>query len=254
MNFGIYYIRCKDYFYIGSSVNFEARKYQHLYALIAGTHHNQVLQRLVAKHGIESVTITLEELFSDEKNMRAREQVLIDGHLNTAKCINLGPIVGSPAGIPVSEETKQKLSEIRRGSKHCRAIITEHDLLGMRLMFAYTTFSKTEIGNMFGFTTPSAAHMVTNYVHGRNWKHVPVTEQLAQDIIAAGKERQRLARFGRRKNNTVTQTDEIYIYALYSTGKLSQAEIAKQYNIQQARVSRIVRKIDLNIRKECHGI
>lgn len=106
---GIYHIKNKvnNKVYIGSAVNFERRKFEHLHKLKKGIHHSYYLQKSWDKYGEHSFEILLlEEVICDE-DLINREQWWID---NSMSDYNMCKIAGSVLGYKHSDETKEKLS------------------------------------------------------------------------------------------------------------------------------------------------
>jgi group I intron endonuclease len=118
MNTGIYKIENiqNGKFYIGSAVNLEGRKRQHLSDLSLNKHSNRHLQFAWNKYGSENFKFDILET-CEKDNLLAREQFYID---NLNACIagyNLNPLSVSSLGIVHSEETRKKLSESHKGQR-----------------------------------------------------------------------------------------------------------------------------------------
>jgi len=110
---GIYKIQSKikpERCYIGSAVNIDYRWKVHLYDFKKNKHHSIKLQRHYNKYGKQDLIFIIVELCFPEF-LTAREQYYIDT-LNPF--FNICKIAGSSLGIKRSEETKQKLSIVRR--------------------------------------------------------------------------------------------------------------------------------------------
>jgi group I intron endonuclease len=98
-------------FYIGSTTNFEWRKYCHL-----NLRRNYPFQNALRKNP-EAFEW---EVWSDDSDEPILEQALLDMWFGTEQCYNLNPTAGRPpsrAGQPVSEETRQRQSVARTGLK-----------------------------------------------------------------------------------------------------------------------------------------
>jgi len=98
-------------FYIGSTTNFEWRKYCHL-----NQNKNYPFQNALRKDPESFVW----EVFSDDSEEPILEQALLDMFYGTEQCYNLNPQASRPpsqAGRPVSEETRRKQSAARTGLK-----------------------------------------------------------------------------------------------------------------------------------------
>ena len=120
MNSGIYVIRClaTDKNYVGSSVNIKDRFKRHKYELNRDNHHSQHLQRAWNKYGKKSFVFEIVEEVTDELLIIEREQHWIDKLDSYNKGYNTCPTAGTMLGFRFSEESKQRLSEMRKGYKH----------------------------------------------------------------------------------------------------------------------------------------
>ena len=98
-------------FYIGSTTNFEWRKYCHL-----NLRRNYPFQNALRKNPDSFVW----EVISDDSDEPILEQALLDMWFGTEQCYNLIPTANRPpsrAGQPVSEETRKKISLLHTGRK-----------------------------------------------------------------------------------------------------------------------------------------
>ena len=98
-------------FYVGSTTDFEWRKYSHL-----NSKRNYPFQNALRKHPESFVW----EVFSDDSDEPVLEQALLDKFFGTGQCYNLNPTASRPpsqAGRPVSKETRRKLSLANKGQK-----------------------------------------------------------------------------------------------------------------------------------------
>lgn len=98
-------------FYVGSTINFEKRKQEHLKSKL-----NHPFQCALRKNPENFVWH-----FTEDNLLEPRfEQVLLDLYFGTELCYNLNPKADRPpsqAGRPVSQETRQKQSVVRTGLK-----------------------------------------------------------------------------------------------------------------------------------------
>ena len=110
--------------YIGSSKNYNKRKYMHLHNLKLNKHHNKHLQSSFNKYGECNFNFNIVEECLKEDLIK-KEQYYID----TLKPeYNICKIAGSIEGIKRSEETKRKISESNKGkvlSKEARIKISK---------------------------------------------------------------------------------------------------------------------------------
>ena len=98
-------------FYIGSTTNFEWRKYCHL-----NQRKNYPFQNALRNNPGAFAW----EVISDDCDEPVLEQALLDMFYGTEQCYNLNPLASRPpsqAGKPVSEETRRRQSEARKGNK-----------------------------------------------------------------------------------------------------------------------------------------
>ena len=101
--------------YIGSSRKFEARFYEHRYALRQGTHHSKYLQASWTKYGEDSfrfepiLICAREDLIFFEQ--RAMDSFSVE--YNTLR------VAGSSLGAKASPETRAKRSLLNMGNKFC---------------------------------------------------------------------------------------------------------------------------------------
>lgn len=118
---GIYKITClksKD-FYIGSSKDLNHRWNTHLYTLKNNKHCNIILQRKYNKYGKENFIFDVISKCPEEYLIKL-EQWFID---NLKPKLNLYKIAYSPIGFKHSEETKIKLSNLKKGKSRPKHIM-----------------------------------------------------------------------------------------------------------------------------------
>jgi len=100
--------------YVGSSANAPQRWWQHVCDLRHGRHHNQRLQHAFDKYGESAFVLSILEHVEDSTQLVLREQHYLD---TLRPEYNIHPIARSPLGVRRSLETREKMSEARRG-KH----------------------------------------------------------------------------------------------------------------------------------------
>jgi len=113
---GIYQIRnlINNKVYIGSAVNFSARRSRHFKELKGNTHHSILLQNSFNKHGIDNFVFEILEIVEDKFKLIEREQF----YFNTLKPqFNICQIAGSCLGIKRSRELVERLTAQKRGKK-----------------------------------------------------------------------------------------------------------------------------------------
>lgn len=100
-------------FYLGSSVQLQKRKRQHLNYLKRGKHPNLLMQRVYDKYGEPTFHVHLE---CSKEELREQEQYWLDQYFGLPWFINLARSAESPTrGQARSEETKEKISQSLRG-------------------------------------------------------------------------------------------------------------------------------------------
>jgi group I intron endonuclease len=122
MKSGVYKIRnvVTDRVYIGSSVDMESRRKQHLRNLKKKQHINSYLQRSYNKYGKGAFIFSiLEECEQDQ--LLEREQFWFEFHTKNGKVYNVKPLcVHSILGMKLSPETRKKISESNKGKPSSR--------------------------------------------------------------------------------------------------------------------------------------
>jgi len=111
---GIYQIQSKlkpERIYIGSAVDIHNRWRRHLWYLRNNNHHSSKLQRHFNKYGKSDLIFSI-IIGCDKEDLISTEQYFLDiknPFFNTCK------IAGNTHGIKYSEETKKKLSILKKG-------------------------------------------------------------------------------------------------------------------------------------------
>jgi len=95
-------------FYIGSAVNLNKRRINHLSDLRNKRHPNKMMQRMFNKHGEMNFIFDVIENVSSEHNLINREQFYIDTLMPT---INILKIANSSLGSKHTEKTRLLMSE-----------------------------------------------------------------------------------------------------------------------------------------------
>ena len=118
MSCGIYCIECvptkKKYY--GSTNNFSTRFRNHKVALNKNTHYNEYLQNAWNKYGCREFKFyTVENV--DEEELLSKESFYIERDMTWKRSLGFN-IIRDPARGNHSQETKDKLSEIRKGIKN----------------------------------------------------------------------------------------------------------------------------------------
>lgn len=113
LNSGVYGIFSKidSRVYIGSATNFDLRKKTHFDKLKSNVHVNKPLQNFVNKYGIENVEFKILAKCPSEYCIKL-EQFFLDSFENK---FNIRIVAESNFGLKASDETKQKMSKVRKG-------------------------------------------------------------------------------------------------------------------------------------------
>lgn len=113
LNSGVYGIFSKidSRVYIGSATNFDLRKKIHFDKLKSNVHVNKPLQNFVNKYGIENVEFKILAKCPSEYCIKL-EQFFLDSFENK---FNIRIVAESNFGLKASDETKQKMSKVRKG-------------------------------------------------------------------------------------------------------------------------------------------
>jgi len=114
---GIYRLFCvvSGKSYVGQSKNVVNRVETHFRRLHENRHYNQHLQRSFNFHGHDAFLAEVLE-YCDQEVLTEREQHWMDFY-GFENLYNVAPAAGSTAGIKLSEETRQRLSEVNKGKK-----------------------------------------------------------------------------------------------------------------------------------------
>jgi group I intron endonuclease len=117
---GVYQIRnlVNGKIYVGSTTkSFRSRWADHRTAMLRGDHRNPKLQNAWNKYGPSC--FVFEILVACPRELCIHfEQIVMDRLLAFSEGYNLLPVAGSSLGLKHSEETKAKLSKLKKGTKH----------------------------------------------------------------------------------------------------------------------------------------
>lgn len=114
MKSGIYKIlnKLNGKFYIGSAVNLENRWREHKYHLNRDSHKNKHLQNSWINYGEIAFEFIILEYVEDKYKLIKIEQSYLD---SLTPAYNMAQIAGSRAGVPMSEEAKNKIGAANKG-------------------------------------------------------------------------------------------------------------------------------------------
>jgi len=122
MTGGIYAIRHVETgrAYIGSALSFEKRWQKHRLSLRHNEHFNRHLQYAWNKYSESAFRFEILEVVQDKNSLILREQFYIDlcRAANTRYGFNLSPTAGGTMGVKFTEESRQRLSRAKKGTKY----------------------------------------------------------------------------------------------------------------------------------------
>ena len=123
---GIYTITCTvtNKVYVGSAVDFGARRRVHLHGLRNGKHHSTKLQRAFSKYGESTFEFTLIRE-CQKADLIAEEQRMID---SLKPWFNSNPIAGSRLGSRATAATRERLRISHLGYKPSIESLAKHKL------------------------------------------------------------------------------------------------------------------------------
>jgi group I intron endonuclease len=118
---GIYQIRniINGKVYIGSTIDFYKREYDHFWNLKMLKHHSPYLQKTYNKHGKDIFAFEIIETVENKNKLLEREQYWINFKkaCNPDYGYNISPKAGSVLGRKFSQDTKNKIGNSNRGKK-----------------------------------------------------------------------------------------------------------------------------------------
>ena len=103
-----------DRIYIGSAVNYDKRRWEHIRELKRNRHHSVLLQRHFNKYGASDLKFEILMHVNNVNLLISEEQKYIDLH---NPFFNICRKAGSSLGFKHSEESKKKMSLARKGIK-----------------------------------------------------------------------------------------------------------------------------------------
>jgi len=99
-------------FYVGSTIDWNARIRTHRRKLRAGTHHCVPLQNSWNRYGEDAFVFRVVAEVDDFLDLREVEQVFLDEHHGSAQCYNLARYTDNATrGVPCSAARREKISE-----------------------------------------------------------------------------------------------------------------------------------------------
>lgn len=202
---GIYQIKnlVNGKVYIGSAVNFKKRWDHHKFRLKKGNHHSSHLQRSWEKYGGNVFIFEIIETVEDKENLLQREQYYLDKYesYNHTKGYNICPKAGTTLGVVCSDETKRKISEVKKGKlkgednpfygkkhttevkekmselkknivgeKHSKSKTTNEQAKQVKILLRDTSLLMREIAEIVGVSF----NVVSNIKRGHSWTHIQI--------------------------------------------------------------------------------
>ena len=225
--------------YIGSAVNLFTRWRGHKSELRRGKHINKHLQNAWNKDGEQNFLFEIVEEVQERENLIEREQRYID-ILNPE--YNICKFAGSNLGRRLSEETRQKMSEARKGEKHPNfgkhlSEETRQKISQSRIGEKHPNFGKhcSEETRQKISEANKGKHLSkeTRQKMSKARKGNHLSEEHRQKISDAFKgEKSSRAKLTCEKVNEIREN--------YKTGKFSYAKLAKEYGVSPSAVQHII--------------
>jgi group I intron endonuclease len=208
-----------DKFYIGSAINFDSRKNQHLSQLRNNTHGNFKLQKSFNKYGESSFLFNILEHVIDVNLLIKREQYYIDTLL---PFFNIAKIAGSSLGIKRTNEFKKKIGLTKNRLGKLASDETRKNIsIAQKKRFENTEEKKRM----------SLISKGNTFFKGKKHRKESILKQSGENSVNS-----------KLKLNQVLEIRAKYIPRVYSSYKL-----AKEYNISRQQVNRIINNIDWKI-------
>jgi len=227
MTAGIYQIRnlINDKIYIGSSENVEYRWKRHRRDLKRNAHHSNHLQNAWNKYGEENFVFEILEKVKDKNNLLEEEQKYIDFLFPK---YNVYTTAGSSRGYLWTKEQKKKISgENNSGSKLIRGQINE-----IRELYKSGECTQKQLAEKFGVERETVGKIIRNERWGE------------EGYCFKSKDRsQYILRGERHPASKLTWKMVEEIREIYKTGKHTQRELAKRYEICRDTVKKVINNL-----------
>ena len=205
--------------YIGSAINFDSRKNQHLSQLRNGVHGNIKLQRSFDKYKESSFVFSVLEDVENHKILLNREQHYID---NLNPFFNIAKIAGSSLGIKRTDEFKKKIGLTKNRLGKLASDETKKNIS----IAQKKRFKNIEERNRMSFISKG-----NTFFKGKKHKLESILKKSGENSVNS-----------KLKLNQVLEIREKYIPYKYSSYKL-----AKEYGISRCQINRIVNNLDWKI-------
>jgi group I intron endonuclease len=246
INGGIYQIRnlINNKRYIGSTVNIDKRWYEHKKSLRKNIHVNEYLQNAWNKYGEDNFDFDILEQVENKVLLLEREQYWMDYYKSYKRNIgyNICSICGNVLGCRwnLREETKIKLSEMRKGRK-----LSEESKkrIGEK---AKERFRNKENHPMFGKHLSEEQKQKLRESH-LGLKHSEETKQKMKEIFSG----EGNPFFGKHHSRDSNEKNRIFhakltwqqvneIREKYKTGLYTHENLSKEYGITRRSIGRII--------------
>ena len=154
-----------DKIYVGSTVNYSARRQEHFRDLVINKHHSCALQRAFNKYGKDSFVFEIIE-YVDEKNLLIqREQFYID---TLSPEYNCAKVAGSALGVKKSAESNRLNSLRNRGDKNANAKLNDADVF--KIVDLRKDMTTKELANLFNVSVDT----ISRVLNGKSFKHLNI--------------------------------------------------------------------------------
>lgn len=147
---GVYQILniVNDKRYIGSSIDMRVRLRNHRWSLQRKSHTGVKLQNAWNKYGSECFCFDVIEFVEDKSKLAEREQYWIDLYQSASSGgYNIKPLAYSNSGFKLSQETKNKISAKRLGTKVPRHLVQKWAAARIGKKHKPETIAKMRISN-----------------------------------------------------------------------------------------------------------
>ena len=240
---GIYKITCiaTGKFYIGSAKDIHRRLARHKSDLSRDVHHNTLLQRSVNKYGKDMFEFEILEFIDDVESLLQREQHYLDT-LNPCDInigFNLSIQAGSRLGVPVTEETKAKISKTLTGRKHSEETKLKISQSNMNRVISEEHLNKMQAGR---------ARHVEEHGHpmlgkAKSKETIEKLRESRKNYKTSEETKAKMSLKRKGSNNHSAKLDEDQVIAILELFKLKTykvREIAELFNVSIGAVENII--------------
>jgi group I intron endonuclease len=211
--------------YIGQTVReFEIRKTQHIYDTISNKD-NSIFHKALLKYGQDKFQWEIIDNAETEEELNKKEIYWINFYNSYIRAKNsngYNMTIGGEgmSGYKHSDESKEKISKVKKGSKHHNAKLTEEDVLQIKELIK-SGAKPTEISQNFKVNIAT----ICDIKSGKKWNHI------GEDVS--------YIKYSTIKSSKLSEEDVIEIKLLLKQMMTSQKEIAKMFNVSESRINQI---------------